>query len=94
MVTTAFPFGGGGGRSLSWAAAGAAGMCHTQHEPQSSQAFGQSGTYGGGWLSETGEHGRPEIQICSKPSFISLASYFEEAIIISKASTAHGGCAA
>lgn len=69
-------------------------MSHVLHKPQSSQALGQSGTYGGGWLVEMGEHGRPEIQICSKPSFISLAAYFEKAIIISKALTVYGGCAA
>lgn len=83
----------GSSSSLHSAAASAAGMCHTQQEPQSSQAFGPSGTYGGGWLIEMGEHGRPEIQICNKPSFISLVSYFEKAIIISKAFTVYGGCA-
>lgn len=103
MDPNAFPFSGGGGQGLSraaaaapvsaQAAASASGMCHSRQEPQSSQAFGQSGAYGGGWLVERGEHGRPEIQICSKPSFISLASYFEKAIIISKAFTVHGGCA-
>lgn len=69
------------------------GQCgwHAQYPSLTIQPSGYCGTSGRGWITEMGEHGRPKIQICIEPSFISLASYSEKAITVSKAFTAYGG---